>query len=172
MLFRSVSVFDIAQTEGDPLPETPRPTLLRADDARLPHLTETLATFTRSRGFRVVMKDVYGTNGRFNIQEKTVYVNSFLPPLQTFKTLTHEVAHALMHSEGTEADRHVFELEAESVAFLVCDSLGLDTSAYSFPYLAGWSREPEEILDSAERACKVADEILSALAWADVRVAA
>ncbi|MEM7737639.1 MAG: hypothetical protein AAF267_17815, partial [Deinococcota bacterium] len=53
--------------------------------------------------------------------------------------------------------------EAESVAFLVCDSLNLDTSAYSFPYLAGWSDNPDDILNATEKACKVADKILEAL---------
>ena len=77
----------------------------------------------------------------------------------------HEVAHGLLHQDTplTEATRHLEELEAESCAFIVLHSLGLDTSRYSFPYLAHWVEKPEDLLPAAERASKAADTILAAL---------
>jgi antirestriction protein ArdC len=76
------------------------------------------------------------------------------------KTLIHGLAHARLYTKDDNKPRHVKELEAESTAFLVCDSLGMETSRYSFPYISTWADEPSEILPCAERACKVADEIL------------
>ena len=64
---------------------------------------------------------------------------------------------------NSDKEKHVLELEAESAAFIVCDSLGLDTSDYSFAYLAGWAQDAEEVLPAAECACKLADKIMEAI---------
>ena len=69
----------------------------------------------------------------------------------------------LKHGESGKK-RNVLELEAESAAYIVCDSLGLDTSGYSFVYLAGWADEPKEVISAADCACKLADEIMTKIA--------
>ena len=88
-----------------------------------------------------------------------------LEPLQELKTLTHELAHALMHREVTPVTmkRHLCELKAESCVFLVCHSLGLDTSRYSFAYLVNWADDPAELLPAAEKASRTADAIVETL---------
>ena len=161
--FRAASVFDLAQTEGRVLPAFPKPELLTAEGDNYHQIIEQLKAFALARGFKVIMHDVYGANGLFHLKSKTIYINHSLSASQKLKTFVHELAHALMHTEGTASKRHVYELEAESCAFLVCDSLGLDTSRYTFPYLAGWASDPREVLPAAERACRTADCILEVL---------
>ena len=83
----------------------------------------------------------------------------------SFVQAAKKACEALASSVGLTIDKekHVLELEAESAAFIVCDALGLDTSDYSFAYLAGWAEKPEEILPAAECACKLADKIVKAI---------
>ena len=90
--------------------------------------------------------------------------------LQTVKTLIHEISHSILHDKDTgeekESDRRKKEVQAESVAYCVCDYLGLDTSDYSFGYIAGWSsgREAKELIESTEVIRKTAVEIIEGLA--------
>ena len=88
-----------------------------------------------------------------------------LAPAHRVKTLAHELAHAILHAERTE--RGLMELEAESVAFIVCDALGLDAGAWSFGYVAGWAGGGEQALAAIKatgaRIQRTADQILSAL---------
>ena len=160
--FRSASVFDLSQTTGDAVPEFPAPELLTAArPADLKRMLKAVATFATLQGFTVSFEPIDGSAlGVCHLTKKTIKVSDTLPPLQTLKTLIHEAAHAVMHVGKTKDAYHLCELEAESVAYLVCDALGLDSSAYSFPYLARWADTPEEVLPAAERACKVADSIL------------
>ena len=159
--FRSASVFDVSQTEGEVVPQFPAPELLTVEPANLPYLLNAVTAFVVTRGFTVSFEPVEGNAlGVCNLTGKSIQISDTLPPLQTLKTLIHEAAHAVMHTGKTKAAYHLCELEAESVAYLVCDALGLDTGGYSFPYLARWADEPEELLPAAERACRVADVIL------------
>ena len=160
--FRSASVFDVSQTEGEPVPEFPAPELLTAArPADHKRMVSAVSIFAALQGFTVSFEPVEGSAlGVCHLTEKTIKVSDTLPPLQTFKTLLHEVAHAVIHVGKTKDAYHLCELEAESVAYLVCDALSLDTSAYSFPYLAQWAEDPQELLGAAQRACKVADTIL------------
>ena len=80
------------------------------------------------------------------------------------KTLIHELGHALLHSEGPVLSREVAEVEVESVAYIVCDALGLDTGDYSFAYVARWSDgTPELVKDTAERVIGCVKQILESL---------
>jgi len=160
--FRSANVFDVSQTEGDSIPELPLPQLLKKDNQQIQAAIKILENFANQRGNPVSYKDITA-NGLYSLQSKAITLNETLPPLQTLKTLTHEIAHALMHANTTTEQTHTLELEAESCAYLVCDSLGLDTSNYSFAYLANWAEDPKELLTAAEKACKAADTILEAL---------
>jgi len=165
--FRSASVFDVSQTDGPDLPELPRPQLLTKDNQKIQAAIKTLEAFAKQRGNPVSYKDIKA-NGLYSLKTKAITINKSLPPLQTLKTLTHELAHAIMHAnistlKTITEQTHTLELEAESCAYLVCDSLGLDTSQYSFAYLANWAEDPKELLSAAEKACKAADSILEAL---------
>ena len=162
--FRASSVFDISQTDGEAVPEYPKPQILSDDSQTIQATLTRLESFTTSRGFPITRKDLEpGTMGSFSPRDGHITLSLTAPPLQQVKTLVHELAHALMHRSESTRPYHVHELEAESCAFLVCHTLGLDTARYSFAYLANWAEDPEELLPSAERACKTADQILDAL---------
>jgi antirestriction protein ArdC len=162
--FRASSVFDISQTEGEAVPEYPKPQVLAEDSETIQATLKRSEQFSTIRGFPITRKDLEpGTMGSFSPRDGQIALSLSAPPLQQVKTLVHELAHALMHRTESTRPYHVHELEAESCAFLVCHTLGLDTSRYSFAYLANWAEDPEELLPSAERACKTADQILEAL---------
>lgn len=83
---------------------------------------------------------------------------------QAVKTLIHELGHALLHAEGPVASREAAEVEVESVAFIVCDAIGLDSGDYSFPYVTRWAEGREDrVREAAERAIGCAKEILGEL---------
>ena len=104
-----------------------------------------------------------GANGTTNYTTRTVTVADHLSPAQACKTLTHELAHVLLH-DGTEyalGCRGRAEVEAESVAYIVCQAAGLTTAAYSFGYVARWSAGDLKVVkDTAERVMACAREIL------------
>lgn len=139
--FRPVHVFDISQTDGPPLPDT-SPVLLEGD---LPDTWEVLAGLIGDAGYSLHLEDGgrLGTaNGLTDMVAKEVLVKESLSGAQRFKTAVHELAHIRLHepSAGGRPDcRGTVEVEAESVAYMVCASLGLDTSDYSLPYVASWS---------------------------------
>ena len=164
--FRLARVFDIAQTEGEALPEVV--SRLVGDDAgsRFAGLVKVAATL----GYTVEVSELPGErNGDCTFEMKRIRVREGLEPAQSVKTLAHELAHALLHSEadGIGPTRSVAELEAESVAFVVCDDLGLDSSAYSFGYIATWAgggdNADKAISASAQRVNKAARTILEQL---------
>ena len=169
--FRTARVFDISQTDGEPLPELPRPVLLEDDSESIQEAFQQAKAFAISKGFPVQIRDIHGgALGRFSLLDSSIALQKGLPPLQMLKTLVHELAHGLMHKGKvpTNANKHVLELEAESCAFLVLHELGLDTSRYSFAYLASWMEKPEELLEAGERASKAAAEVVQALSPAGV----
>jgi antirestriction protein ArdC len=162
--FQTASIFDLSQTEGTEVPELPVPQLLELDSESIQHMIKWLESYAKSQDITLIKTSFSSTAlGSFHYPSKTIRLRDDLPPLQELKTTIHELAHALMHKKDDSKPRHVKELEAESCAFLVCNALGLDSSSYSFAYLANWADEPNEILPAAERACKVADEILESL---------
>lgn len=163
--FRSARVFDVSQTDGEPIPEPPHPVLLTDDNEAVQLALTKAEAFAVSRGFPVSYGDLReGALGSFSLTKRTIKLRCDLPPLQTLKTLVHELAHGLMHADPKVGEkRHLCELEAESCAFLVLHDLGLDTARYTFPYLAHWTEHPDELLVAGEKAAKVAEEVLIAL---------
>jgi antirestriction protein ArdC len=159
--FKTTTIFDVQQTDGDFLPELPTPQLLELDSETIRHTINALESYAQAQDITII-KTSFSTTalGSFHYRSKTIRLRDDLPPLQELKTTIHELAHTIMHKKDDNKPRHVKELEAESVAFLTCDALGLDSSSYSFPYLCTWADDPNEILPAAERACRVADEIL------------
>lgn len=157
--FRVAFVFDISQTEGDPLPEIPVMPL--AGDAP-GSLWDLLAAQVGAAGFELVRGECAPANGVTDFGARRVTVAADLTPAMAAKTLAHELAHATMHDRVTTC-RGVAEVEAESVAYLVTNALGLDSGSYSFGYVASWARgEVQVVLDAAERSIRTARAILAA----------
>jgi len=163
--FRSARVFDVSQTDGESIPEPPHPVLLEDDGEAIRAALEKVEAFSISKGFPVSYENLReGALGSFSLTKWAIKLRGDLPPLQTLKTLVHELAHGLMHADPKIGEkRHLIELEAESCAFLVLHDLGLDTARYTFPYLAHWTEHPDELLVAGEKAAKVAEEVLNAL---------
>ena len=161
--FKSSYVFDISQTTGEDLPTLPGPELLTDTNDSIQSLIDKLESLIKNKGLKLERKDTGNALGLYSPTSKTILLRTDLPQLQQAKTLIHELAHALMHQAVDNKSRAICELEAESTAYLVCHSLNLDTSQYTFPYLLNWAEDPQDILPAAERACKTADEILETL---------
>lgn len=163
--FRTARVFDISQTDGEPLPEVPQPVLLTDDGEAVRAALTRAEALAVARGFPVVYQELQGAAlGSFSVTKRVIKVRADLPPLQTLKTLVHELAHGLMHADPKAGEqRHLIELEAESCAFLVLHELGLDTSRYTFPYLANWAEHPDELLGAGDKAARVAAVVLAEL---------
>jgi len=161
--FRTVYVFDVSQTSGEPIPETPRPRQLEGDGPLVRAATNGLVHVAQQEGV-TVRDDLVHPHalGAYVHASRTIRMRCDLAPVQYLKTLVHEMAHALLHDPSVD-QRDLAELEAESCAFLVCHQLGLDTSAYSFAYLANWAASLEALLKSGDRACRAATHIHTAL---------
>ncbi|MCR5311193.1 MAG: ssDNA-binding domain-containing protein [Lachnospiraceae bacterium] len=156
--FKPVSVFDISQTDGDPLP-TLGVSQLEGDVAQYDDLMEALK---RTSPVPISFENIEGSaKGYFSPGENRIVIRKGMEQLQTVKTVIHELTHSLLHGkeaspvEGVtpcEKDRMTQEVEAESTAFVVSKYFGFDTSEYSFGYIAGWSsgKEAKELLDSLD----------------------
>lgn len=136
--YRLVGVFDLSQTSGDDLPVLPEPRLLDTESSNAVVLLESLKAFLVDRGFRVEYEELDAVNGFTDFENRMVKVRSDVSSGQRLKTLAHEAAHVILHQEQN-VSRTRAELEAESCAYVVCRALGLDSSSYSFPYVARWS---------------------------------
>lgn len=165
--FRVVYVFDVAQTEGSPLPEV-RPQLLEGQAP--PGLWDALARQVHDAGFTLTRGDCAPANGVTDRLSGCVTVRADLPDAQAVKTLAHELGHVLLHGPDAPAPmtRGRAEVEAESVAYLVTTAHGLDPADYTVPYVTGWADgQVGLVLDTAERVLSTAGSILAATAAAD-----
>lgn len=130
--------FDISQTEGEPLPEICH--ILKGDVADFPAVVKRISSVTTAK---VAFEDFSdAANGYYSRQDHKIVVKASLPQAQQIKTLCHEVAHSLLHCEGgkfADASQEEKELQAESVAYVVCHAIGIDSAEYTFGYLVGWS---------------------------------
>jgi antirestriction protein ArdC len=139
--FKLVPVFDISQTEGPDLPDI----VSKLEGLAPEGVFATLTEFAQGIGFRVERPQSLesGANGDTTHSEGRIRVVSTNSEAQQAKTLAHEIGHALLHDPGVEAtkdlERGLKELEAESTAYVICTALGMDTSDYSFGYVAGWA---------------------------------
>jgi len=131
--FRVVHVFDLSQTEGDELADV-RPKRLTGEVAQ--QVIDALEQRVTEEGFTLKREAIARSarNGHADFERRLVVLREDLSGAQTAKTLIHELAHVLLHQDTDLCDREIAEVEAESVAFVVSSSLGMDTSDYSFPY--------------------------------------
>jgi antirestriction protein ArdC len=159
--FRTAHVFDIAQTDGNDLPVAPVERL--AGDAP-DNLYTQLRAVAASLAYSV--EEDYldgGRNGDCNSTHRRIRIEVRNAPAQQVKTLAHELAHAILHGDGFAGTREIAELEAESVAFLVCDGLDINSSTYTFGYVATWAgggkKAVEAITASGQRIVRAARQI-------------
>lgn len=159
--FRPAYVFDLQQTSGEPIP-----TLATLLDASVDDFETLKEIVIKVSPVPVEFsKDTGSANGYYSPTEQKIVIKEGLPELQTIKTMIHECAHASLGHGGEEDkwDRETKEVQAESVAYWVASMLNLDTSDYSFGYIAGWSKDKEvsELKENLELIKTTADDISS-----------
>jgi len=167
--FRAVSVFDVSQTDGKPIPELEVNELLSTVEG----YEDFVQALMNISPVPIAFEDIPGdSKGYFSTAEKRIAVQENMSESQTLKTMVHEVAHSRLHDKEVNQsmdipvkDRNTKEVEAESVAFTVCQHFGLDTSDYSFGYIAGWSsgRNMKELKSSLDTIRKTASELITGI---------
>lgn len=160
--FKVVNVFDVSQTEGKELP-TIGVSELTGDVA---HFDKVLESVKRSCPVPIEFEEIRnGAKGYFQTTENRIAIQKDMNQVQTVKTIIHEMAHQKLHSNATELSRNAKEVEAEAVAYTVSQHFGIETSDYSFGYIAGWSKGKAlaELKDSLDRIRTAADEMITAV---------
>lgn len=160
--FRTTWVFDESDTEGEELPHV-SPTLLNGE---APHeLWNLISEMIKERGFTIDRNDCSPANGITKWLGKSVTVRPDLDPAQATKTLTHELGHIICdHGTEPRTPRDIAEVEAESIAHIVCAAMGLDSASYSFPYVAQWSDGDITLVRStADKVVRLAHEVITQL---------
>ena len=167
--FCAVSVFDVSQTDGKPIPELEVNELLSTVEG----YEDFVQALMNISPVPIAFEDIPGdSKGYFSTAEKRIAVQENMSESQTLKTMVHEVAHSRLHDKEVNQsmdipvkDRNTKEVEAESVAFTVCQHFGIDTSDYSFGYIAGWSsgRNMKELKSSLDTIRKTASELITGI---------
>ena len=166
--FKVVTVFDISQTEGKEFPDLSVKPLL----ADVEQYEDFFAALEKASPVPIAFEQITnGANGYFSLTDKRIAIKEGVSELQAVKTAIHEIAHAKLHDvdlnapleEQNRIDRRSREVQAESVAYTVCQHFGLDTSDYSFGYVAGWSsgKEMTELKASLETIQETAKELIT-----------
>ena len=169
--YKVVSVFDVSQTEGKELPD------IAVDELTgdVERYKDFFAALEKTSPVPIGFEQIPGSShGYYHLEDKRIAIQEGMSELQTLKTAIHEIAHAKLHDIDLNApeneqqprvDRRTREVEAESVAYTVCQHYGLDTSDYSFGYVAGWSsgRELSELKSSLETIRSAAAEIINSI---------
>ena len=169
--FKIVSVFDVSQTEGEPLPSIGVEELTGSVERYGEFFKALEQTSPVSIGFEDIPG---GSHGYYHLTEKRIAIQEGMSELQTLKTAIHEIAHSKLHAIDPEApaieqadrpDSRTREVQAESVAYAVCQHYGLDTSDYSFGYVAGWSsgKDLKELKASLETIRATAHELITTI---------
>ena len=167
--FKVVSVFDVSQTEGEPLPTI----AVNELSGSVQDYQDFFKALEQSSPVPIGFEGIEGgAHGYFHLLDNRIAIQEGMSQLQTIKTAIHEIAHAKLHAidptdpeQTNRPDSRTREVQAESVAYAVCQHYGLDTSEYSFGYVAGWSsgRELAELKASLEIIRSAAHELISAL---------
>ena len=166
--FRAVSVFDLSQTDGKPIPELTAKELLSDVEG----YQDMIRAVEAISPVPIELEEIAGdSKGYYDREAKRIAVQENMSESQTLKTMIHEVAHSKLHSKEVEQDeqkrkdRNTKEVEAESVAYTVCQHFGIDTSDYSFGYIAGWSsgRDTKELRSSMDTIRRTASELITGI---------
>ena len=162
--FKVVKTFDLAQTDGKELPMIGPNELVGSIDG-YPKLLQALQEISPVPvSFELIDG---GAKGYYNLENKSIVIQDGMSEVQTIKTLLHEMAHQKLHDKDTvpeakDITRNGKEVEAESVAYVVCQHYGINTSDYSFSYVAGWSegKETPELKASLDKIRQTASEFI------------
>ena len=162
--FKVVKTFDLAQTDGKELPMIGPNELVGSIDG-YPKLLQALQEISPVPvSFELIDG---GAKGYYNLENKSIVIQDGMSEVQTIKTLLHEMAHQKLHDKDTvpeakDITRNGKEVEAESVAYVVCQHYGINTSDYSFSYVAGWSegKETPELKTSLDKIRQTASEFI------------
>lgn len=169
--YRVVSVFDVSQTEGRELPSIGISELT----GEVEQYKDFFTALEKNSPVPIAFEKIEGSaHGYYHLQEKRIVIDEGMSELQNLKTAIHEIAHAKLHDidlnapkeeQGDRPDRRTREVQAESIAYTVCQHYGLDTSDYSFVYVARWSsgRELAELKASLETIRTAAAEIINSI---------
>ena len=169
--FKIVSVFDVSQTEGEPLPSIGVEELTGSVE----RYGEFFKALEQTSPVPIGFEDIpSGSHGYYHLTEKRIAIQEGMSELQTLKTAINEIAHSKLHAIDPEApaieqadrpDSRTREVQAESVAYAVCQHYGLDTSDYSFGYVAGWSsgKDLKELKASLETIRATAHELITTI---------
>ena len=164
--YKVVSVFDVSQTEGKELPNLSVSELT----GDVEQYRDFFAALERTSPFAIAFETLDGgAKGRCYYEENRIAIHEGMSELQNIKTAIHEISHATMHDtapdDPTRPDRRTREVQAESVAYAVCQHYGLDTSDYSFGYVAGWSsgKELSELKGSLETIRSTAAKLIETI---------
>ena len=168
--FKVVSVFDVSQTDGKELPD------IIVDELKgtVENYEAFFDALKQESPVPISFEDIPGcAKGFFSPVESRIAIQEGMSEIQTVKTAIHEIAHAKLHAfkpdekaaPEDKKDRHTKEVEAESVAYTVCQRYGIETSDYSFGYIAGWSsgKETKELKSSLETIRKTAAEMIESI---------
>lgn len=174
-MFKIVNVFDVSQTDGEPLPS------LGVDELTgdVDQFNSFMAALETVSPVPVGYEDIPGgAHGYYDHVDRRIAIQAGMSQLQTLKTAIHEIAHAVLHAWPEDGknpkdgpDRNTREVQAESVAYTICQHYGLDTSDYSFAYVAGWStgRELSELKDSLDVIRAAAHNLITAIDAAQMK---
>lgn len=167
MGFKVANVFDYSQTEGEPLPQ-----LTHKLDGSVEEYSDFMEALKQFSPVPIEFKAIEGSaNGYYHLTNKNIVVDMDMSQAMHCKTAIHEITHALLHDKdsGLEKDSHLDkrtkEVQAESVAYVVCQYYNLDSSEYSFGYIAGWSSDKDikELKCSLETIRQTAQTIISGI---------
>ena len=169
--FKVTTVFDVSQTAGEEIPMLAKQLMGSIDEYE-----KFFRILKEISPVPITLETIDGTaNGYYHLEEKRIAIKDSLSEMQTIKTAIHEIAHAKLHAlpdkdedsvtDDTRPDNRTREVQAESIAYTVCQHFGIDTSDYSFGYIAGWSsgKETEELKTSLEVIRNTATEFISAI---------
>lgn len=168
-IFKQAFVFDISQTEGKDIPT------LRAEELRfsIDNYADFMTAISSASPVPIAFSDIpSGAKGYFSLDEQCIVIQDNMAQAQTVKTLIHEISHSLLHDKDTmridcadpqKKNRSTKEVEAESVAYVVCQYFDIDTSDYSFGYIAGWSsgKDLKELKESMNTIQKTASFLIT-----------
>jgi antirestriction protein ArdC len=180
--FKVVKVFDVSQTDpvpgAPPIPEKPRPEALPGSSSAARTLAQSLARLCEAEGLELresgeELAALYpGANGLYSPKKRLILLRETLTDDQKAKSLTHELAHHLLHRDvpATEMERPTLEAEAEGTAYAVLSYFGVDASSYSFAYVAHWAEQKEVVKAVLAGVQKTAHAIIEAVEDGSLRV--
>lgn len=163
--YKVTNVFDVSQTSGEPIPS-----LVNELSGNVEEYKTFIEAIKRTSTVPIIFEKINSNaKGYYNIEDKCIVIKENMSEVQTAKTLIHEIAHSILHEKDNgiekEADRNTKEVQAESAAYATCQHFNIDTSDYSFGYIAGWSsgKDIEELRNSMNVIRQTASDLINGI---------